>query len=100
MRRMRQRGVSRRLFPRGRKRSYTEPMATYQRARGQKKVPLSEVFAQCAGNWVAVDRVTGEPRAAARTADELAAHLRSHQIRNVSMVRAPDPSEPEMVGLG
>lgn len=62
--------------------------------------PLSEVLRQFAGQWVAVDRVTGEPRAASDTPYKLAAELRSRQIKNVAVVRAPDPSEPELVGLG
>ena len=62
--------------------------------------PLSEVLRDFAGQWVAVDRVTGEPRAASDSPYKLAAELRSRQIKNVAVVRAPDPSEPELVGLG
>ncbi len=62
--------------------------------------PLGEVLAAFAGQWVAVDRRTGEPRAAAKTPYELSAVLKSRQIKNVAVVRAPDPSEPELVGLG
>ncbi len=62
--------------------------------------PLSEVLRDFAGQWVAVDRVTGEPRAAADNPYKLAAELRGRQIKNVAVVRAPDPSEPELVGLG
>jgi hypothetical protein len=62
--------------------------------------PLSEVIRDFAGQWVAVDRVTGEPRAASDSPYKLAAEIRSRQIRNVAVVRAPDPSEPELVGLG
>ena len=62
--------------------------------------PLSEVLRDFAGQWVAVDRVSGEPRAAADNPYKLAADLRSRQIVNIAVVRAPDPSEPELVGLG
>jgi hypothetical protein len=62
--------------------------------------PLSEVIRDFAGKWVAVDRVSGEPRAAADNPYELAADLRSRQIKDVAVIRAPDPSEPELVGLG
>lgn len=62
--------------------------------------PLSEVLRDFAGQWVAVDRLTGEPQAAANDPYKLAAELRSRQIKNVAVVRAPDPSEPELVGLG
>ena len=64
------------------------------------RLPLSEVLRAFAGQWVAVDRVSGEPMAAADTPYKLAAELRSRQIKNVAVVRAPDPSEPELVGLG
>lgn len=62
--------------------------------------PLSTVLAQLAGQWVAVDRVSNEPVAAASTPDKLAMEIRTRGLRNVSVVRAPDPSEPELVGLG
>jgi hypothetical protein len=62
--------------------------------------PLGEVLRVFAGQWVAVDRITGEPVAAAGSPYKLAAELRSRQIKNVAVVRAPDPSEPELVGLG
>lgn len=62
--------------------------------------PLGSVLRDFPGKWVAVDRVTGEPVAAADTPYKLAAELRSRQIKNVAVVRAPDPSEPELVGLG
>ena len=62
--------------------------------------PLSSVLSEMPGCWVAVDRQTGEPVEAADSPYELARRLRSRQIRNVAAVRAPDPSEPELVGLG
>ena len=61
---------------------------------------LSSVLREFSGQWVAVDRVTGEPKAAAATPYELARDLRSRRIKNVAIVRAPDPREPELVGLG
>lgn len=61
---------------------------------------LASVLSEVPGCWVAVDRTTGEPVEAADSPYELARRLRSRQIRNVAVVRAPDPSEPELVGLG
>lgn len=64
------------------------------------RVALSSVFAESAGKWVAVDRFTNEPRLMADSPYELAAEIRRRGLRNVAVVRAPDPSEPELVGLG
>jgi len=61
---------------------------------------LSAVLAELAGKWVAVDRTTNELRLVADTPYALAAEIRSRGLRNVAVVRAPDPSEPELVGLG
>lgn len=65
-----------------------------------ERVALSSVLAESAGKWVAVDRATNEPRAMADSPYELAAEIRRRGLRNVAVVRAPDPSEPELVGLG
>ena len=62
--------------------------------------PPSSVLREVPGCWVAVDRTTGEPVEVADSPYELARRLRSHQVKNVAVVRAPDPSEPELVGLG
>jgi len=62
--------------------------------------PLASVLREMPGSWVAVDRITGEPVAAAGSPYELARRIRSQRIKNVAVVRAPDPSEPELVGLG
>lgn len=64
------------------------------------RVALSSVLAESAGKWVAVDRATNEPRLMADSPYELAAEIRRRGLRNVAVVRAPDPSEPELVGLG
>jgi hypothetical protein len=64
------------------------------------RLPLSRTLAECAGNWVALDRKTNELLAAAPTADELTRAVREQGLRNVAVLRAPDPSEPELVGLG
>lgn len=61
---------------------------------------LAEVLGQAPGKWVAVDRATNEPRLIADSPYELAAEIRRRNLRNVAVVRAPDPSEPELVGLG
>jgi hypothetical protein len=55
---------------------------------------------ECAGQWIAVDRRTGEVRAVKATPYELAAYLRDRSMSGVDVMRAPDPSEPELVGLG
>lgn len=62
--------------------------------------PLSQVLAECAGSWIAVDRATNVLQAAAPTADALALQVRDKRLRNVAVLRAPDPLEPELVGLG
>lgn len=62
--------------------------------------PLASVLGEVPGKWAAVDRATGELAAVADTAYQLGAYLREHRIENVAIVRAPDPSEPELVGLG
>jgi len=69
-----------------------------RRARVQQ--PLSTVIREFPGRWVAVDRNSGVPRAAADTPYLLAQEIRSRQIKNIAIVRAPDPCEPELVGLG
>lgn len=64
------------------------------------RVALSSILAECAGKWIAVDRTTNEPRLMADSPYELAAEIRRRGLRNVAVVRAPDQSEPELVGLG
>ncbi len=63
-------------------------------------VGLADVLAQAPGKWVAVDRNTNEARLIADSPYELAAEIRRRGLTNVAVVRAPDPSEPELVGLG
>ena len=62
--------------------------------------PLSETLAEAPGCWLAVDRATNEVRAAARSPYELTAEIERRRLTGVAVVRAPDPSEPELVGLG
>jgi hypothetical protein len=62
--------------------------------------PLSEVLAAVPGRWVAIDRTTNEMRAVAATPYELQAKIRELGLQGVAVVRAPDPREPELVGLG
>lgn len=64
------------------------------------RLSLAAVLAETPGCWVAVDRMTNELRAAAKSPYELAADIRARGIKNVSIVRSPDPGEPELVGLG
>lgn len=65
-----------------------------------ERVGLASVLAQVPGKWVAVDRDTNEPRMVADSPYELAAEIRRSGIGNIAVVRAPDPEEPELVGLG
>ncbi len=78
-------------------------LANYLRRRANvdpARQPLSQILAECAGNWIAVDRATNALLAAAPTADALALQVRDRRLRNVAVLRAPDPLEPELVGLG
>ena len=68
--------------------------------RTPERLGLAAVLVQAPGKWVAVDRATNEPRLIAESPYELAAEIRRRNLRNVAVVRAPDPSEPELVGLG
>ena len=61
---------------------------------------LASVLREIPGCWVAVDRTTGEPVAVEDSPYKLAATIRSRRLKNVAVVRAPDPTEPELVGLG
>lgn len=72
----------------------------YRRGMSTTVIPLSEVLAAVPGCWVAVDRVTNEARAVADSPYELAAKIRQRGLEGIAVVRAPDPSEPELVGLG
>jgi len=69
-------------------------------ARKPERAALASVLAEGAGKWVAVDRTTNEPRAMADSPYKLSAEIRRRGLRNIAVVRAPDPSEPELVGLG
>jgi hypothetical protein len=62
--------------------------------------PMSRSIAEAPGSWLAVDRATNEIRAAATNPYVLAAKIKQEGITGVAIVRAPDPSEPELVGLG
>jgi len=61
---------------------------------------MEQAFAECAGQWVAVDRKTGDVIAARNTPYELSAYIKSEGIHGVDVVRAPSEQEPEMVGFG
>jgi hypothetical protein len=61
---------------------------------------LASVLAQVPGCWVAVDRLTNELRAVSDSPYALAAEVRERGLEGVAIVRAPDPTEPELVGLG
>ena len=61
---------------------------------------LADVLAQCPGPWVAVDRNTSAALAVAESPYLLAQIIKEKGLRDLAVVRAPDPSEPELVGLG
>lgn len=64
------------------------------------RVGLATVLAQVPGKWVAVDLDTNEPRVVADSPAEMVAAIRRSGIHNVAVVRAPEPDEPQLVGLG
>lgn len=49
---------------------------------------------------MAIGRLTNQPQAASDSPDALMAEIRARRLANVGVVRALDPSEPELVGLG
>jgi hypothetical protein len=61
---------------------------------------MGQAFVECAGQWVAVDRKTGDVVAANSSPYELSAYIKSAGIHSVDIVRAPAEQEPEMVGFG
>jgi hypothetical protein len=61
---------------------------------------IERAFIECSGQWLAVDRKSGEVKATASQPYELSAYIKSHQIHGVDIVRAPSLQEPEMVGFG
>lgn len=61
---------------------------------------MERAFVECAGQWVAVNRQSGDVIAVRSTPYELSAHIKSSGIRGVDIVRAPSEQEPEMVGFG
>ena len=62
--------------------------------------PLATALRDVPGKWAAVDRASGDLVMVEDTAYALGAALRRAGIKNVAIVRAPDPSEPELVGIG
>lgn len=52
-----------------------------------------------AGRWVAVDP-SGVARCDAPTLSELLKNVRRDDVQGVAVMRAPDPSEPLVYGLG
>ncbi len=59
-----------------------------------------KAFIQHPGQFVALDMVTGECVAARSDPLELSAYIKENDIKGVSITRAPEVDEPEMVGLG
>jgi hypothetical protein len=54
---------------------------------------LEEVKAQAPGKWIAVDRDTNEPRFYADSRWELSSAIHDLQLRNVAVIKSPDPTE-------
>lgn len=70
-------------------------------ATNSERVGLASVLAHVPGKWAAVDRRTNELRLAADNFEELDAEIRRLGLLNeVVVIRAPEPGEPELVGLG
>ena len=63
-------------------------------------VKIEQAFDECAGQWMALDRKSGDVVAANSSPYELAAYIKSAGIKSVDIVRAPAEQEPEMVGFG
>jgi len=61
--------------------------------------PLASVLAEVPGYWVAIDRRANEPRAVAANLYELGTKIRDLKLHSVAVVRAPNPTDPELVGL-
>lgn len=64
--------------------------------RGRLSIP--EIQGQHAGSWLALKDgvvVDAQPEL-----DDLLSVLREHGIKDTTIIRAPDPNEPEPVGLG
>lgn len=65
-----------------------------------ERASLTTELAGLAGQWVAIDRATNKALFAAETPYLLSARIRSERRRNVAVLRAPDPDQAELVGLG
>lgn len=61
---------------------------------------FEQAFTECPVMWVAIDRRTGDVRAAASTPDELAERIKRERISGVEVLCAPAAGEPEVVGFG
>jgi hypothetical protein len=69
-------------------------------SRSDEHLKMKQAFSECAGQWVAVDRKTGDVVAARSSPYDLSAYIKTNGIRNVDILRAPSEQEPEMVGFG
>jgi hypothetical protein len=61
---------------------------------------LAHTLQGLAGKFVAVDVVTGEPVEADDSPYVVSARVRERGLTNVAILRAPDPDDPPLVGLG
>lgn len=81
---------------RGRDHGYRSHVATEH----DDHLRLQEAFDECAGRWVAIDRRTGRVVDVADSPYELSARIKSNRVTGVDILRAPEHSEPEVVGFG
>jgi hypothetical protein len=65
---------------------------------GVSPLDLSEALRSCPGKWVALRQ--GKMVEVRDTPYALVQALHERDIADATIIRAPDPSEPELVGLG
>lgn len=73
-------------------------MSSRSQPTGTEPVNLSEALRSCPGKWVALRH--GEMVEARDTPYALVLALHERDISDATIIRAPDVSEPELVGLG
>ena len=62
--------------------------------------PLADTLRPFPGLFVAVDLRTAEAVVVDESPYVVSARVREQGLRNVAIVRAPEPDEPHLVGLG
>lgn len=73
-------------------------MSTPAESQGNRAVDLSEALRTCPGKWIALRH--GEMVEVRDTPYALVQALHERDITDATIIRAPDASEPELVGLG